>query len=381
MDNFLHGVRMSSSADDSIAIPVSETSTVGVIITGDGADVTKLPLNKAVKITSFDEELFSAAGTTGTALSVLRTLTAQSIAPTTTVVRVPESEADLEANVLDALLVLEAASEGDTPIKLFAAPGLETVAVANSLGTMADTLGGFSYSAIQDADTMSDAVLSRNSYGNRSTMLLWPAEVKYAGETVHMAALALSARVLVDEKRGIAKTISNVVINGVDEIEVPTNFRGEQSPANQLNKHAITTIISKNGFRFWGNRTASSDEMFAFETDVRITHYIGAQVEQMMDDDIDDITTAEQLEDVVEKGQILMDNLSRGDDAVIIDGSFWIDGSQNDNSKLAKGGVRFDYDFGTYKPLEQPHFAGRITNSYISQVLPDFNTAEATTQV
>lgn len=379
---YLHGTRMTSSVDSTTITPIVDTSPVGVVVTSDSADATLFPLNKAISVSSFDETTYAAAGATGTLKSVLKSLAAQGYAPTTTVVRVSEDIADLESNVLAGLDILnDAATEGTSTIKLMGAPGLESVAVANSMGAICDSLGGFSYAAIQDAETMSDAILARNSYGNRNTMLLWPATVTNAGESVHIAAIALGQRVMVDSDKGIAKTISNLVVSGVDDIGVPMNYRGEQSIANQLNKNHITTIIRKNGFRFWGNRTASSEPMFTYESDVRITHYVNTQFESMMDEDLDTITTAEQLEDAVERGQQLLDNLARGDDAVIINGKCWINGDLNDESVLAQGMVNFNYNFGTAKPLEQPHFDGLITNQYLAEVLPSFSSTSPTTQV
>lgn len=382
--NYYHGPRMSSSVDSTTATPIVATSPVGVVITGDAADAALFPLNEAVSIAAFDAATLAAVGATGTAASVLKSLSAQGVAPTTTVVRVEEDAADLETNVALGLEVLkEASTQGESPLKLFGAPGLESVAIAAELAVIAADQGGFSYAAIQGAAAMSDAVVARASYGHKNTMLLWPATVLESGDTVHAAALALGQRVFIDNMAGggIAKTISNVAMAGIDDIGIPMNYKGEQSTANQLNKHHITTIIRRNGFRFWGNRTASSEPMFTFETDVRIAHHVDSLIEVMMDEDIDEITDGDALEDVVYKGQILLDNLARGEDAVIIDGKFWIDGDLNDESVLASGAINFNYDFGTAKPLEQPHFDGRITNKYLLSVLPTFDAVADTTQV
>lgn len=381
-DTYYHGTKMTSSVDSTATVTIVETSPVGVIVSGDAADAAMFPLEKAVQISAFDADTYAKCGSTGTFKSVLKSLAAQGYAPTTTIVRVPELEADLESNVLNALDILDdAAAEGTHTIKLLGAPGLETVAIANKMGALCDDLGGFSYAAIRSAETMSDAILARSSYGSKNTMMLWPAEVAEAGEVIHTAALALGLRAVIDEDKGIAKTLSNISMAGIDDIGVPMNYRGEQSIANQLNKNDITTIIRKNGFRFWGQRTASSEPMFTYESDVRVAHYVDAQFEGLMDGKMDSITTSEQLEDAVEEGQQLLDDLARGDDAVIINGECWLDSSENTEAVLSEGGVKFNYKFGVAKPLEQPSFDGLITNEYLLEVLPSFSETSPTTQV
>lgn len=375
---YYHGTRMTNSVDSSTVSSIIDTSPVGIVVTGDSADALLFPLNTAVQVASFDAETYASAGATGTIASVLKSLAAQGNAPLTTIVRVDEDELELETNVLAALELLDdAASEGSASIKLMGAPGLESVAVVNAMAVVCENIGAFSYAAIAGATTMSDAILARDSYGNRNTMLLWPATVTNAGQTVHIAALALGQRATIDDDISIAKTISNVGVSGVDDIGVPMNYRGEQSIANQLNKNHITTIIRKNGFRFWGSRTASTELMYTYESDVRVSHYVNAQFDAMLDNDLDTVTTLEALENIVERGQILLDNLASAEDPLIIDGNCWIKAASNTEAVLASGAANFNYDFGVYKPLEQPGFDGLITNSYLTQVLPDATSTDA----
>lgn len=78
---------------------------------------------------------------------------------------------------------------------------------------------------------------------------------------------ALGLRAKIDEQTGWHKTLSNVCVNGVTGISADV-FWDLQDPATDaglLNQNDVTTLICKDGFRFWGSRCLSDDRMFAFE--------------------------------------------------------------------------------------------------------------------
>ncbi len=380
---YLHGPRMDMSVDNAITVTPVKTSPVGVVITAPDADDSFLPLNTATQMPDFSAETLAKIGDTGTGKAVMAGLTAQGIAPTTTVVRVAEDadETTQAANVDAGIDVLKnAAVMAGTPIKLLGIPGLETNALSTKLAGVAETLGGFSYSAIPGCDTYQQAITARAGYGHKNMMLLWPGAVSNGTREIPLAALALGFRVAVDNTSayGIKKTISNLPVSGVESMLQQINYKGVDSVANQLNAHEITTLIKKDGWRFWGNRTPSNEPLYAFETDVRISHYVEALIQQLIDANLDHLTDGDAIADVVEQGQILLDGLARGDDAIIIDGEFFIDPNLNSEQVLAAGGVEFSYRFGTAKPMEQPGFNGRITNQYLAQVLPDIAPAAST---
>ncbi|MCV4677942.1 phage tail protein, partial [Escherichia coli] len=52
------------------------------------------------------------------------------------------------------------------------------------------------------------------------------------------------------------------------------SLQAEDSDANSLNNKEITTIIRRNGFRFWGNRCCSDDPLFLFENYTRTAKVI-----------------------------------------------------------------------------------------------------------
>jgi phage tail sheath protein FI len=70
-------------------------------------------------------------------------------------------------------------------------------------------------------------------------------------------AYALGLRALIDNEQGWHKSLSNVPVKNVLGIakDVFWALQAEDSDANELNANEITTLIKRDGFRFWGNRT------------------------------------------------------------------------------------------------------------------------------
>ena len=80
-------------------------------------------------------------------------------------------------------------------------------------------------------------------------------------------ARALGLRAKIDNDTGWHKTLSNVGVNGVTGISAGVFWDLQQTgtDADLLNEACVTTLIRKDGFRFWGNRICSDDPLFAFE--------------------------------------------------------------------------------------------------------------------
>jgi phage tail sheath protein FI len=49
-------------------------------------------------------------------------------------------------------------------------------------------------------------------------------------------------------------------------------LQAEDSDANELNANEITTLIKRDGFRFWGNRTTDTEE-YIFEVFTRTAKF------------------------------------------------------------------------------------------------------------
>ncbi len=80
-------------------------------------------------------------------------------------------------------------------------------------------------------------------------------------ETFPAPAYACGLRAYIDHEQGWHKSLSNVPVKNVLGMSrhVFWSLQAEDSDANSLNNKEITTIIRRNGFRFWGNRTPETN--------------------------------------------------------------------------------------------------------------------------
>ncbi|MCV5646312.1 phage tail sheath subtilisin-like domain-containing protein, partial [Escherichia coli] len=138
-------------------------------------------------------------------------------------------------------------------------PGHDTRAVATELLSVAQSLRGFAYLSAYGCKTVQEAITYRENFSQREGMLIWPDftgwdTVLNAEATAYATARALGLRAKIDEQTGWHKSLSNVGVNGVTGISADV-FWDLQDPATDaglLNQNDVTTLIRKDGFRFWG---------------------------------------------------------------------------------------------------------------------------------
>lgn len=92
-------------------------------------------------------------------------------------------------------------------------------------------------------------------------MIIWPDflgwdTVSSSTTTFEATARALGLRAKIDNDTGWHKTLSNVPVNGVTGIskDVYWQLQSMETDAGYLNTNEITTLIQRDGFRFWGSR-------------------------------------------------------------------------------------------------------------------------------
>ncbi|MGQ7170387.1 phage tail sheath subtilisin-like domain-containing protein, partial [Escherichia sp. R-CC3] len=91
-------------------------------------------------------------------------------------------------------------------------------------------------------------------------------------------------RAKIDEQTGWHKSLSNVGVNGVTGISADV-FWDLQDPATDaglLNQNDVTTLIRKDGFRFWGSRCLSDDPLFAFENYTRTAQVLTDTLDRLL---------------------------------------------------------------------------------------------------
>ncbi|MCE1818027.1 phage tail protein, partial [Enterobacter hormaechei] len=133
--------------------------------------------------------------------------------------------------------------------------------------------------------------------------------------------------------------------NGVTGLSADV-FWDLQDPATDsglLNQNGITTLIRKNGFRFWGSRTCADDPLFQFESYTRTAQVLADTMAEAHMWAIDKPLTPSLVRDIIEGINAKFRELKSG--GYIIDGQCWYDENANDKDTLKAGKLTLDYDY------------------------------------
>jgi phage tail sheath protein FI len=395
MSDFHHGVQVVEVNDGTRIISTVSTAIVGMVCTASDADVKTFPLNEPVLITN-PQSVIGKAGTKGTLASSLQAIADQS-KPVTIVVRVEEGTGDDEeaaqaqtiSNIigttdengkytgLKALLTAQAVT-GVKP-RILGVPGLDSLEVATALVPVAQKLRAFGYVSAWGCKTISDAIKYRDNFSARELMVIWPDFLSWdttanATETAYATARALGLRAKIDQEQGWHKTLSNVGVNGVTGISASV-FWDLQEPgtdADLLNEAGVTTLIRKDGFRFWGNRTCSDDPLFLFENYTRTAQVIADTMAEAHMWAVDKPITATLIRDIVDGINAKFRELKTN--GYIVDATCWFDEDANDAETLKAGKLYIDYDYTPVPPLENLTLRQRITDKYLANLVSSVNS-------
>ena len=373
-----HGVRVVEVNTGTRPIRTIATAIIGLVCTAADADATAFPLDTPVLVTNLYTAI-GKAGTSGTLLPTLKAIASQTN-PIVVVVRVAPGvdAAATNAAVIGTVTVggqktgLQAllAAESVTGVKprILAAPGLDTLPVATELAGIAQKLRAFAYVEAH-GDTISDVLDYRENFSQREVMLIWPEFIALdaAGAPVNVpaTAYAVGLRAKLDEEIGWHKTLSNIGVNGVIGISKAV-FWDLQNPATDaglLNADEVTTLIRREGFRFWGSRTCAADPLFAFENYTRTAQVLADTIAEAHLWAVDLPMTPSLVRDILEGvNQKFRDLTARG---YILGGSAWYDERYNTPTTLKSGVLTLDYDYTPVPPLEDLEFQQRITDRYL----------------
>lgn len=373
-----HGIKTNLLSTTSLTITSVSTAVIGLVATADDADATVFPLDTPVAITDVRAAITS-AGATGT-LALSLAAIADQCQPVVVVVRVATDATDTagqDALVtgttyggytgMQALLVAELHT-GSKP-RIIAAPGLESPTVIGALATVAKGLRGVAYCYLPAA-ARDDAITAAASYGQRELMLFWP-----NATGTYVAALAVGLRAQIDASTGWHKTVSNVLLAGVTGLDhtITWALDGGSSDATLLNNARITTLINRNGWRFWGNRTTSDDDAYSFESATRTSQVLQDSIDEACFVYADKPLTLQLVKTILSNENAYLKKLAKA--GQIIGGKAWYDPSLNDASALNNGQLAISYDFTAVAPLEGQTQNQTITDTYYV----DFNALATTT--
>lgn len=378
--DYHHGVRVVEVNDGIRPIRTIATAVVGLVCTAADADATYFPVDTPVLVTNIMEAI-GKAGVQGTLAKTLDAIADQG-APIVVVVRVAEGldEAATTTAVIgtvtaagaytgmQALLAAEA-KLGVRP-RILACPGLDTLAVATALATVAQKLRAFAYVSAWGCDTVSEAITYRAGFSQRELMLIWPDFLEWDTATSSTAtawatARAVGLRAKLDEDIGWHKTLSNIGVNGVTGIskDVFFDLQNPATDAGLLNADEVTTLVRRDGFRFWGSRTCSDDPLFAFESAVRTAQILADTIADAHMWAIDKPMHPSLVKDIIEGINAKFREMkSLG---YIIDANAWYNESINEPATLKTGKLYIDFDYTPVPPLENLVFQQRITDRYL----------------
>ena len=133
--------------------------------------------------------------------------------------------------------------------------------------------------------------------------------------------------------------------------------------AGYLNQNDITTLIQRDGFRFWGSRTCSDDPQFAFENYTRTAQILADTMAEGHMWAVDKDLTPGLARDIIEGINAKMREMTQGN--YLLGGECWLDPVINTKEVLKSGKFYIDYDYTPVPPLENLVLRQRITDRYL----------------
>lgn len=219
------------------------------------------------------------------------------------------------------------------------------------------------------------ALAYREDWGSRRIYIVDPAVKRYdadpeVGAYVNKpnspSVAGLIARI--DHEIGFWKSPSNEVVNGVGGLgrAIDWALGDPNTRANLLNEHEIATFIRDEGWRLWGNRTASDDPIYAFLSVSRTKDMIDLSIQKAHRYAVDKVINKAYFDDVVASVNGYMRQLkTRG---AILGGQCWVDPAKNADADIQAGHVTFSYDFTPPTPAERITFESSIVADYVINI-------------
>lgn len=379
--DYHHGVRVVEINEGTRPIRTVSTAVIGMVATAEDADPDLFPLNTPVLVT----DAYTAMGKAGDTGTLARSLDAifDQTTPVMVVVRVAEgADADeTKANVIGGVnesgrktgiqALLAAQARFGVKPRILGVPELDDQDVAAELISVAQKLRAFAYVSAYQCTSVEEASMYRQAFGAREAMVIWPNFTGFDTETAQTrdlpaVARALGLRAKIDQQTGWHKTLSNVVVNGVTGLsaDVYWDLQDPSTDAGILNAADVTTLINRDGFRFWGSRTCTDDPLFAFENYTRTAQVLADTMAEAHLWAIDKPMTPSLARDIIEGVNAKFRELTRL--GYLLGGQAWFDAEVNTAESLKGGKLYIDYDYTPVPPLEHLALRQRIVDRYLA---------------
>lgn len=382
-ESFLHGVEVVEIDDGARPISTVRSSVIGLIGTAPDASSIDFPFNTPVLIAGSRLEA-AKLGTSGTLPPSIDAIFDQ-VGAMVVVVRVESHEtaamtksniigrADFSGQYRGVQAFLGAESIVHVQPKILIAPGFTSdEAVLSEMVAVAERLRAV---IVADGPNVNDdlAIDYRQSFGSSRVYLVDPSVRVWdttSNEEIVQPASARVAGMIArqDNERGFWWSPSNTEMNGIVGTARPVDFTlGDvNSRANFLNENQVATIIRKDGYRLWGNRTCSSDPKWAFLSVRRTADMINESLLRAHMWAVDRNITKTYIEDVSEGVNAYLRHLKAI--GAILGGKCWADKDLNTWDQISQGKVYFDFDFTAPYPAEHITFRSHLVNDYIEEI-------------
>lgn len=380
-----HGARVREETDVTTAINDIDSSVIGVIAVADDADEDTFPLNTPTLITRASSVL-GKAGKTGSLYKTLKAISDQ-CSPKIIVVRVAEAAAaadgteaqtqsqliiggsNADGNYTGMYALLTAEQKTDYRPRILIVPEYDTEEVTSQLCVIAKQLRAFVYAGCNGCNTIAEALAYRKTFASRELMLLWPNFIAYnsvSGENEEFPAAAYAGglRSYIDNQYGWHRSLSNIAVSNVLGMskDVFWALQAEDSDAQTLNNGEVTTIIKRNGFRFWGNRATDTNE-FIFEVYTRTAQILADTIAEAQFETIDGPLTPTNVKDVVSAIKQKLSALVTA--GKLLGADCWFDIVDNPTTDIRQGKVVIRYNYTPVPPMEDLTLIQTFTDEYI----------------
>lgn len=399
-ETFLHGVEVLEIDAGPRPISTVRSSVIGIIGTAPNADATAFPLNTPVMIAGSRREAakLDTVGTgLGTLPSALDSIFDQAGAVVVVVRVAPgEDEAETMANIIGGVnattgdyegvqAFLGAESKLGVVPRILIAPGYShqrpespttpgtyvANPVVSELVGIAERLRAV---IIADGPNTTDeaAVAYADDFGSARVYVCdpWVLKTNSDGDIVSQPVSPCVAGLIAktDNDKGFWWSPSNQNINGIVGTVRPVDFAlgDANARANLLNEVGIATVIQKDGYRLWGNRTLASDPKWIFLSVRRTADMINDSLLRAHLWAVDRNITKTYVQDVVEGVNAYLRHLTTI--GAILGGKCWADPELNTPDQIAQGKVYFDFDFTPPYPAEHITFRSQMVQDYLTEI-------------
>ena len=392
-EQFLHGVEVVEIDDGTRPIQTVKSSVIGLIGTAPDADPATFPLNTPVLIPGTPRKA-KALGDKGTLKDGIDGIFDQTGAMVV-VTRVEEGT-DVAATISNIVgdatagtgvhSLLAAQSTVKVVPRILCAPGFTSQRPDGNANPVVSELLGIAQRMrgviIADGPntTDSDAITYREDWGSDRIYVVDPHALVWDTDLNTSVAQPASARVAgliarMDNDRGFWWSPSNQVINGIVGVSRPVDFNMSDTNcvANYLNEHEVATIVQKDGYRLWGNRTTASDPMWAFLSVRRTADMVYESIENAFLWAMDRPISANLVLDIQESVNAYLRHLVAV--GATLGGKCWLDPELNSKEQLMAGKLFLDFDLEPPAPLEHLAFRAHRENGYYVELVDQVLTA------